>query len=214
MILLSAHAAAAGWSLIAHAGVGSGGGFPSSITTPPIDTAGADLLVFVGQDYLQGPPTLSDSKGNPWILGVGINAADSGCYLYFCRGGAVGPGHTVTWTADYGGCQILAFSGSAPSPADQSNSQAAASGGSIASGAITPSQANCLIVSGVSSNSPNVISVDGGLTITDSPPAGAAMGGGAAYLVQTAAASINAGWTVSGNTDYGSTAVIISFKGA
>lgn len=198
----------AGWELIEHVGASEG----SYMTTPPIDTTDADLLVVVGATYLMSPvPLPSDSKGNSWVPGVSNQGGNSGVGLAYCRGGTVGPGHTFSWTGDYGVICVLAFRGSAVSPADQSSGASIGNAAMLRPGEITPTVANALIITGISHND-QVASIDSGFDVTDLFPAGAQMAGGAAWLVQPAAAAVNPAWAIT-VSPYSASAVIMSFKG-
>lgn len=198
----------AGWELIAHTGVSEG----SYMTTPSIDTTGADLLVVVGAVYLMRPvPLPSDNKGNSWVEGISNLGGNSGIGLAYCRGGIVGLGHTFNWTGDYGAVQVLAFKGSVSDTADKSSGASIFNAAVIRPGEIIPSVDNSLIVTGCSHND-QIHSIDSDFIITDLFPAGAQMAGAAAYLVQAAAAAVNPGWAIT-SSGYSADAVVMSFRG-
>lgn len=179
------------YSLIAH-GIGL-------ITTNPIDTTGADLLVVSTSG---GAETLTDSKSNTWtpITAYGPGGATPVSELWYVRGGSVGAAHT--FTANVGGFSIVAvsaFSGSAISPLDQETGGFTGAGTtSRQNGLITPSENNELIVSMLSlSGDTSNTAIDSGFTLTDSMDAIAFVeyGGAMAYIIQTTAAAVDPTWS-------------------
>lgn len=180
--------------------IGQNGG-----STSAIDTTGANLIVLTVPYYplLGGTPTVSDSKGNSWTA-LTLQANQGAVRLYYCVSPIVGSGHTFTATGTdiYATIDVLAFSGASASPYDQESGSAFDSPGSI-----TPPQDGCLLVT-ASSNNGGTTSVDSGFTgFTHDFTPGSHMGGGIAYLIQSAAAAVNPTWT-------GSNAVCVmaSFK--
>jgi hypothetical protein len=196
-----------GWSLIAHTGIDGTG---SGVTTSAINTTGANLLVAVCNWYASSG-SISDSKGNSWTLGFATSGADTQVSIYYVYNPTVGSGHTFTWSAANGPIMVMAWSGSASSPADQSAGQNATGSTTIQAGSITPSQNNELVIAGVGANN-STLSIDSGYTITDneSYTSGVSLGGAGAYLIQTTATATNPAWTLSGTND--SAAAILSFE--
>lgn len=193
---------------------GSGG------TTGSVDTSGANFLV-VGVNYHRsfvGATPLSDSKGNTWTL---LRTEDSGlgaiCRLYWCTPGSnVGTGHTFSTTTGFSNIFAYAFSGSrtASSPADQQN------GGnnntaSVATGSITPTVNDCLIISMYGGfnpgGAPTITTGGSGFTTPTgfSIATGTSEAGASAYKIQTTAAAENTTWTSTSSVH--STAIIASF---
>jgi hypothetical protein len=190
--------------------------------TGPIDSTGADLLVLVlvadnGRiTYIQ-----SDSKGNSWTgLPVKTQSGGQRVQILYVANPLVGSGHTLTIQDNgvtFGLAYFAAFKGaSLISPLDVQNA-AVDTGATIQPGAITPSLTNELVISGMGESSVNAApTVDSGMII----PAGCShatvggnhWGGGFAYKMQTAAATINPTWT-SGSPG-NNTCVIASFKSA
>lgn len=178
---------------------GSGG------TTGTVDTSGADLLV-VGVNYhgsFTGATPLSDSKGNTWTLMDSETGNAAGCRLYWCTPGSnVGTGHTFSTTTGYSNIFAYAFSGSrtATSPADQ-NSSGTANASAVASGSITPTANNCLVISVYGGfnpgTTPSITTGGTGFTIPTgfAIPTSTSEAGGAAYKIQTTAAAENTTWT-------------------
>jgi hypothetical protein len=196
-----------GWSLIAHTGIDGAG---SGVTTSAINTTGANLLVAVCNWYASSG-SVSDSNGNIWTLGFATSGADTQVSIYYVYNPTVGSGHTFTWSAVNGPITVMAWSGSASSPADQSAGQNTTGATTVPPGSITPSQNNELVIAGVDANN-NISSIDSGYTITDneSYTSGVSLGGAAAYLIQTTASATNPTFTLSGTNDSG--AAIMSFK--
>ena len=196
-------------------------------TTSAIDTTGADILFIVASRYGLGseafPP--SDNKGNTWQncnQYQSTSPADATMRIWYAKNAIVGSGHTFTYSASscYPQIDILAFSGSLTSsdPVDQQNG-AAGTGFNVSTlqtGSVTPSQANELLVTGMSinSNAPGVVpTIDSGFTVSDADGFGSGnnMGGGAAYLIQTAAAAVNPTWSL-GIATANPAAAIATFK--
>lgn len=180
--------------------------------TPPIDTAGSDLLIMAAQAY-STPGTPADSKENTWTQGV-LAIGPRVVGLWYCRGGTVGPEHVFSWGGNYGPFQVSAWSGSAVDPADQTNQSgwSADPVTSIQPGPITPSVNNSLIITSVVNDSYSFSDVDSGFRIIfNQDPAGNSEAGASAWLVQATPAVVNPIWTVAGGLP---SAVIMSFKGA
>jgi hypothetical protein len=206
------------WNLIAYT---QAAGPNSSTTSPDIDTTGADLLLLGLSSWPNGGgATVSDNKGNTWIQAVAINTSvDVYVRLYYVRGGTVGSGHnfTCSGSADYGAIVVFAFSGSATSPLDQTNSnQNGGSGTSVTTGSITPTEDGELLISlfgggnfssGYTIDNSFVMPLLGNDWHAGNEHQGIAM----AYLAQGTAVAINPtwSWTTSGQHN---AAVIASFK--
>lgn len=193
------------FSLIGHTVASSSNG-GVSVTTTGFDTTGANLLVATGSYYATLAGTsFTDSKGNTWTK----LATQGGSFLesmYWCYAPTVGAGHTfsISGATTYSNLAVQAWSGSAASPQDLTSGASASQPGSI-----TPTAANELVVSGAAAASGAAMTVDSGMTVTDTAvyTAGQSLGIGMAYIVQTAATAINPIWSapVSGCT-------IVSFK--
>lgn len=170
-------------------------------TTAALDTTGATLLVFgIAHLDAQGPGTPSDSKANTWAQAATAGNT-CGIDIFYVKNPAVGSGHTFsnTGTANYPSLFILAFAGTDTSAdRDQQNSATASTATTIQPGSVTPSTNNQVVVTVVCETAVSgTWSIDGGFTISNQGPvqAGAAYGGGMAYLIQTTAAAANPTWT-------------------
>lgn len=193
----------------------NGGGF----STPAIDTTGADLIV-AALSWYSGPngsadPGLVDSKGNSW---TGLTARTDGTNtvrLLYCRGPAVGPGHTfgAPGADAYASLGVVAFSGSAAAPFAAESGSSAASATSIRPGALTPPQAGCLVVTGLVLSAQVTPSGDPGFaSLVTTGTNGKNAAGGIGWLAQSAAASANPQWTWPGAA--GADAAMATFRPA
>lgn len=201
------------YSLIANT---SAGGSSSTVTTGAIETTGADLLiVVVGRYQAESAASLIDSKGNSWTeLTQSEEVGSARCSIFYCQGGTVGLNHTFTYegTSVYVSVAVAAFSGSAATPFDQENGASSPSTNSLATGSITPSEDNELVIAGFSSNSGETISINASMTITDQEPyvGGNSFSVALAYIIQTTAGAINPSW--SWTSTAAAAARIASFK--
>lgn len=189
-------------------------------TTGTVDTSGANLLV-VGINYHRsfvGATPLSDSKGNTWTL---IDTSDTGlgaiCRLYYCTpGGNVGTGHTFSTTTGFSNIFAIAFSGArtASTPLDQQN-KGANNTASVATGSITPSANDCVVVTvygGFNPGAaPTMTSGGGSFTVPTgfSIATSTSESGAESYSIQTTATAANVTWTSAGSVH--SSAIIASF---
>ena len=194
----------------------------SSGSTSAIDTTGANLLVVVVSSYYGAvAPTLSDSKGNTWTSiehFVGSGAATNRLQMYYCIGGTVGTGHTVTCTVSgaYGSVAFAAYSGVASTtPLDQHTINGVGGVTSVQAGSVTPSEANEIVIAGLGYQTAAVAaSIDGGFTkrVNDNPQSGVSFGVALGDLIQTTATAANPTWSWTGAGD--AVAVIATFKAA
>lgn len=186
-------------------------------TSSGIDTTGADFIAIVVSRYVgdSGATAPTDSKGNTWTACTDAAGASTGCRIWYANNPTVGSGHTFTSPGSYGVVTAIAFSGVKSSGAlDQEASNSAASGTSISSGSVTPSENGEVVISGIAGGVSGSMAIDGGFSIAGQ--LGFAVGnnqsGGGAYLVQTTAAAANPSWSWSGSA-YNATAVA-SFRSA
>jgi hypothetical protein len=183
------------FSLIAS-GQASASGNNDGFTSGALDTTGANLLIaHVVSAEATTAPTLSDSKGNTWN-GLTVRVANGRSRLFYATSTTVGTGHTFTLTGTdiWGLIQVQAWSGAHPTaPFDLENGSN--SGGSpdvsLQPGSITPSENNCLVVSGIANSlvSGGSYSIDSGFAISHQKDFENPINtpGGLAYLVQTTA---------------------------
>jgi len=196
---------------------------PNGGTSPSIDTTGATIIVLSVSSYnADAEPTVSDSKGNTYTqLTVKTGATEIRTRLFYKANPTVGSSHTftLTGTASYSALFAAAFSGViTTSPFDVQNGSTGGSGiTTLATGSITPNQANSLIIAGIGvGNTPaGAYSINSSMTITDQTgyAAGNNEGGGIAWIQQGAAAAFNPTWTFPSTTN-DVAATIAAFKPA
>ena len=203
---------------IAHIVSTSAGGTASStVTSSAVDTTGANLIVVAVSVFGTNSVTVSDSKSNtPYTALTARTQATQSLRMYYFLAPSVGSGHTFTasGTSIFPTISVSAFSGVATSSAlDQESGTTSASGGTtFQPGSITPSQDNCLLVTGVCSSG-NTHSINGSFNATSTnEAAGQHVGGGIAYKIQTTAGAENPTWTWVTST--GRAAGMASFKPA
>lgn len=194
----------------------------SSGGTSAIDTTGADLLVVVVSSYYgAAAPTLTDSKSNTWTVAQnfdGSGAAGNRLRMYYCLGGTVGSGHTVTCTISgaYGSIAFAAYSGVLSSAAlDQGAITGSAGLTSIQAGSVTPTEGNEIVIAGLGYETASATaSIDGGFTkrVNDNPQSGVSYGVALGDLIQTTATAANPTWSWTGAGE--ASAVIATFKSA
>ena len=193
------------------------GGSASGVTTSGIDTSGADFIVVnVAWDAGAATPSITDSNSNSWTILNIYTAATHKSAMWYKQAPTVGAAHTFTasGTNVYPSMGVLAFSGSVASPFDQQNG-ANDSSTTLATGSITPTENNELIVTGFGIFNPGTpVSIDSGFTLVDSInfSSGNYYGSATAYLIQTTASAVNPTWTRTNSNHM--TASIASFKAA
>jgi hypothetical protein len=204
-------------ALVANTGAQSADS--NSVTTAGINTTGATLLVAV-VSYFPGSVSLSDSVGglgNTWVQAVDSGGTPGVSAIWYVKNPThVGSGHTFTQnvSGSFPSIDVLAFSGTDTSAnVDQINSVGNGAPPQ-ATGSVTPSADNEVVVSGFAINTTGSDSIDSGFTITDQQPsiAGLCVGGAAAYLIQTTATAVNPTWD--GTHGFGCGVTIATFKAA
>ncbi len=205
-------------SITAIANAGAGSANANGATAGPINTfsPAADLIVVNISWYAAGGvPILSDLANNTWIGLTAKASNNTKTRLFYCASPIVNAGHTFTAFASssYPAITVAAFSGSLASPFDQeigafTNSNVT----SLQPGSITPSQDNCLLVTGLVHSGSNVSinSSFSGLGVDYGD--GTHYGGGIGYKIQTTAAAVNPTWSYTTAGECSS--VMASFKAA
>lgn len=203
-------------ALVGHTAAGSADG--NAVTTPNIDSTGANFLAqFVAFDGATSP-TPTDNKGNTWTgLTTFVGNFARGRWWYSIPT-SVGGGHNagVNVASSFPTTCFLAFSGVAASPFDVQNGATGLAVSALATGSITPGQINELILVGLMVEAAiSALSIDGtGFTITDQVAQVASQhyGANVAYKVKTDAVAENRTW--SWTTAVDCCAAIASFKAA
>lgn len=170
----------------------------SGVTTA-LDTTGATLLVAVCSD-LDGGATLADSLTQTWTsLTKRAIAANNGVRIQYIVNPSTNASHVfeLSGGSKFPSLVVAAFSGTVlTSVTDGENGNTQASGTTVATGSITPTETNELLIYGFSSNASGSYSVDQGSILQQAGLVGSTSFGVAmAYEIQTAATARNAIWT-------------------
>lgn len=209
------------FALLTHTAAASAN--TQNVTSPAIDTSGANFLVVGAHWYRPGgtPSGISDSKGNTWTqLNVyGSTGLDnSAACIWYCTPTSVGSGHTcsVNGTAViYPSITVASFSGAATSSVFDVQNGASIDNWNpdLQTGSVTPGQVNELLISINTVNGATTVSVDSGFTISDTQAygSGANMGGSMAYLIETAVLAKNPTWHAT-TTGFSAAVAIATFK--
>jgi hypothetical protein len=172
-------------------------------TTPAMDTTGADLLVATVGDYAGGSFTgLTDSAGNTWTtLTVRTDGANSRTRILYCVNPVTAVDHTFTVAGtSYPTLSVASFIFTNTPTFDVENG--AAGDSPEATGSVTPTGANNLVISCCSFGATATPSVNESMKLVYAQTWVdlSNMGGSLAYKIQTAATAINPEWTASGST--------------
>lgn len=190
-------------------------------TTGSLDTSGMSLLVAVVGSYSDvAAPTLSDSKANTWTAKTASINVDAGrVVIHYAYNPTVGTGHTFTLTGTgvYAALAVCAFSGVlVTDPFDVENGAITGAATSLATGSITPSQNDALLIAGLNQTDDVAagLSINLSYTIVEAQAAvgGVNYGTALAYLIQTTAGASNPTW--SWTTSAAASARIAAFKAA
>jgi hypothetical protein len=215
-------------SLIAHTSAGApdvvADPVTNPVTTDPIDTTGASLLVvYVADRY--GTAPLTDSYGNAWVAGPAQVAhassidGDLGAVrLHYCIGGTGGTGHTFTADGVGTAVAVMAFDDPVSAVLDrETGNHSTEDSATISTGSITPSQNGALIVTGYADR----MALGGGKTVFGAfSPATELLSAvatrhytvGAAYFQQSTRAAISATWQSNTVFPAGQACVIAAFR--
>lgn len=201
-------------SVLAHSGNGTYTFLFDDITSPAIDTTGANLLIGMVSWRDTTSTTFTDSKGNAWNpLTVRLSGTFSNRLRYCDTPPTVGSGHTATASATNSRplLGLWAFSGAHATPYHSENGATSGSATSIQPGSVTPPEDNCLIFTGMHNDSGPVQSISGYTSLTFAYVSNTTAGGGA-YVIQTTAAAENPTWSWSGARECAATIAV--FKAA
>jgi hypothetical protein len=183
-------------------------GNSSTVTTPPISTSGASLIVLVYTGAWVGRSAfLTDSASNTnyWSGNGQVSSTPYGTQIVVLPNPLTSATHTFTSPAlanSFPGLAVLAFSG-AFGGAQALTGANTTSGTTVAPGSLTPATNGCLLVTGGSCNTVSAtLSINASFTVSDQVATGATSGGiAAAYLIQPTAAAANPTWTASASGD-------------
>jgi hypothetical protein len=190
---------------------GNSGG---SGTSPAIDTTGASLLVAYVADFTgSAAATFADSQGNTWTaLTARPLTGNMRSQMYYCASPTTSASHTfsATGTNSFAAIAIAAYSGTATSPYDQETGATTLTGTSLATGSVTPSENNELVIYGCGYAS-SALSVSVGTMLdTAAIIGGTSYGIGLAYEIQTTATARSPSWSWSSSNSCSTT--IATFK--
>lgn len=173
-------------------------------TTGTMNSSGATLLVMVVSTGATATPT--DSASNSWTE---LGTTDIGSIrlrIYYVINPATSATHDFTYsqTNSYPTIMVMAFQGTGAYDTG-SIVQASVSGGtSLASGSITPSANNAVVITGFSGHTSTTVTTPTGFTSQPSNTdfVGASnYAGGSAYKIQTTAGAENPSWAWAAASD-------------
>jgi hypothetical protein len=195
---------------------GTGSATDPIYITAAADSTGCDLIVICATWYAAaGTPTLSDSKGNTYTALTAHTDTVPGSLIAYCQAPTVGSGHTFTLnlTGSFPRLSAMGFSGSAASPFDQQNGSASSGATSLATGSVTPTQNDELVIAALTRRDGGTLSIGDGFTIEKQEDWEAShIGHACAYKIQTTSAAVNPTWSWSGSVYCASS--IATFKAA
>lgn len=191
-------------------------GNSSAATTSAVDTTGANLIVVAIGSYVpNGAAAITDSKSNTWTALTARASTNARVRLYYTVPSSVGSGHTFTSTATgaFPFCSVVVMSGAHASPFDQESGGNAASGTSSQPGSITPSENNCVLITGLNFYTGNTATINSSFT-RQATNYGVSnnLAGGIAYKIQTTAGAENPTWSWTGSAE--NATAMASFKSA
>jgi hypothetical protein len=182
----------------------------NAVTSPSLTLTGASLIV-VAASWHPGASegTISDSVdgSSGWDTSLQTEtSAASRVKLYF-KAASLSGSRTVTYTTSSGYPSIgaLVFGGAHASPYTSQESGDTSASTTASPGSLTPSEANCLVVSGMAYNEDIetfTIPTPAGWTVEEQRVfvGGTSFGVGIAYQIQTTATATNPAWTLSGGS--------------
>ena len=199
---------------------------PSTCTGAVIDTTGmSGLLVSVATwGTSAAGVTVTDSKGNTWHAGTDNAAtnAHNAVWRAWDHGGSplvVGPGHTVTVSAAaFESVCFMAFFGTQTSSdsLDQQAGNGANGVSSLLVNALTPSVANSLVLTTLSTYTTTPYTVNGSFVVLNSVNynPGVTLGNAIAYWVQTTATVAGPTWAGTGSAEMAASIATFKSSGA
>lgn len=203
-------------SLVAH--VTGTADANTDFTTGAINTSTATLLVAAVATYgAVSGITFTDSKGNTWTAIGGSQSTNPDLGFFYCANPTVGSNHTFTVTkvtSGFPAACVSAWKLTANAAADASNAAHENTLSTLQPGSITPSQANCLVLTAIGyfdQTQGRAATISAGYTILDSVLNLTASCDVIAYQIQTAATATNPTWTCPQN-QLGISSSIVAFK--
>jgi len=191
-------------TLLAHTAAGfSSGSGSSPVTTSAINTTGATMIAICATGEHSNTSTPSDSASNTWLLAnTQKEDGDLQVSLWYAVEPATSATHTFTFKGQSPAGAVMAFSNVASGPDKQSQSTRGW-GAPLASGSVTPANANELVLSCMSFYPSIASPTVSPLTLVDELPYrggyNGSLGTVSAYMVQTKARAVNPTWIYSPN---------------
>lgn len=187
---------------ITHVASAVAGSTTGNAVTVTQTTTGADFMAVVVSWYNLGTtPVVTDTNGNTWTGRTIRTTGDQSVQVFDCAAPIVGIGHgvTATGTGSFPCMWVGSFAGVHATPHDAETGNTTASGTSLTTGSLTPSQADSLLIAGYGLYTATGISVDGGFGYSAmNYGVGTNLAAAGAYLIQSGgptAANPAASWT-------------------
>lgn len=179
---------------------------PGGGTSSPIDTTGANVILFLIVQDFANSFSPSDNQGNSYSASVGraepgLNAKFG---IFYLLNPTTSASHTFTITGGGLSAGIVIALRTAISADATTTGNGTASGTTVQAGSVTPGGSPAMVVSGMcySGAVGATDSIDLGFTSYDNPLVGSVHYGCAlGYKFQAAAAAINPTWTCSSTAD-------------
>ncbi len=187
-----------GTSVAASAAAGA------TATTAGVTTTGGNLIVIAASNFASTVYVITDSKSNTYTAITNYAGGSSNVKLFYCLNPTVGSSHTFSGVGAYIAISAIAFSGAkATSALDQTNGAGSASNSATqATGSITPSEDNELLITADSNRGAAATQTCAGSVGYTTPSsgkiafsAGNNMGVAIGYIIQTTLFADNATWT-------------------
>jgi hypothetical protein len=202
---LPAHLMGTAWSIIAHGAAGTTSNSTVSVT---LNDTGANLDVVILPTNVMNqnvPSDLTDSASNVnWNYSRALeNTGIYGLQFAWINNPTTSATHTFSYvdsSTAFPAMAVIALAGSFGG-VENCVGTANTSSTSLATGSLTPSLANSIIITGYAENSgaSSTYSITGSFTIADQHDGtGGRAAVGSAYLIQTSAAASNPTWSKSG----------------
>lgn len=201
-------------------GVSAGG--QNAVTTAGLAGASAANFVFIFTAYFSAP-TVTDSNTNTYTA-LGTTASAGGDPVvkgWYSQGGSYTDNMTFSTVGSgtFSGIVAMAFSGVKATPLDtESAGGNVNTGTTVQPGTQTPSENNCILITGMGINANDgVPTIDGGFSVLSAGASYIAFGGSyygtcVSYLIQTTAAAANPTWTNAATRKMAT--IMASFKAA
>ena len=191
----------------------------ADITTAQVDTTGADFAVMVisCQNTYNGTP--SDNNDSTWIQAPSSYTNNQPrIRVWYAALSGNGPFHTFTAPGSVVGTVTVAFFSGVEQVAPVITQNGANTyGTSLATGLVTPTENDCLVISGASMNGVGAtpMSINSGFTKVQESDfvSGTSYGGALAYSIQTTATAVNPTWTRSNTNGMAVTSIVFAPAG-